>query len=123
MGCRWALIDSLTSGGRWTVFPDSPASCHSVTGRRSLTPSCLDAPIRTDLHRRASVQIPSSTRKNLRMATYLYRLGRLAARRAWAVVLIWFLLLAGIGAANSGDSLGGAFRGVVNDAKTGLRVL
>ena len=33
------------------------------------------------------------------MATFLYRLGRLAARRAWAVVLIWFLLLAGIGAA------------------------
>ena len=31
--------------------------------------------------------------------------------------------LAGIGAANSSDSLGGAFRGVVNDAKTGLRVL
>ena len=31
--------------------------------------------------------------------------------------------LAGIGAANSGDDLGGAFRGVVNDAKTGIRVL
>lgn len=33
------------------------------------------------------------------MATLLYRLGRLAARRAWAVVLIWFLLLAGVGGA------------------------
>lgn len=33
------------------------------------------------------------------MATYLYRLGRLAARRAWAFVLAWILVLAGVGGA------------------------
>ena len=33
------------------------------------------------------------------MAIYLYRLGRLAARRAWAVILTWLLLLAIAGGA------------------------
>ncbi len=33
------------------------------------------------------------------MATFLFRLGRLAARRAWVVVFIWALLLAGLGGA------------------------
>ncbi|WP_226345390.1 MMPL family transporter [Agilicoccus flavus] len=33
------------------------------------------------------------------MAVYLYRLGRLAARRAWAVVLVWILVVAAVGGA------------------------
>ena len=36
------------------------------------------------------------------MATYLYRLGRFAARRAWAVVLAWILVLGVVGGAAVG---------------------
>ena len=33
------------------------------------------------------------------MATWLYRIGEAAARRAWAVVLIWALIIAGVAGA------------------------
>lgn len=33
------------------------------------------------------------------MATWLYRIGEAAARRAWAVILIWVLIIAGVAGA------------------------
>lgn len=33
------------------------------------------------------------------MATWLYRIGEAAARRAWAVILIWVLIIAGVASA------------------------
>ncbi len=63
------------------------------------------------------------------MATYLYRLGRLAARRAWAVVLTWMLLLALAitGAATLGKPFtstmsipGTEFQQVLDDLQTSL---
>lgn len=64
-------------------------------------------------------------------ATFRKSIFRLPGRMARTSVSGQFLdlaehglgALAGIIAANSSDSLGGAFRGVVNDAKTGFRVL
>ena len=33
------------------------------------------------------------------MAKYLYRLGQFAARRAWAVVLVWVVVIGAVGGA------------------------
>jgi len=44
------------------------------------------------------------------MATLLYRLGAFAVRRRWAVLLVWLVLLAGVG----GGAL--AFKGVMTDS-------
>jgi len=33
------------------------------------------------------------------MATWLYRIGEAAARRAWAVILIWVFIIAGVASA------------------------
>src|SRR3954452_5368638 len=44
------------------------------------------------------------------MATLLYRLGAFAVRRRWAVLLIWLVLLAGVG----GGAI--AFKGVMTDS-------
>lgn len=33
------------------------------------------------------------------MATWLYRIGEAAARRAWTVILIWALIIAGVAGA------------------------
>ncbi|WP_237208721.1 MMPL family transporter [Rothia nasimurium] len=46
------------------------------------------------------------------MANFLYKLGLLAARKAWAVVLVWVLLLAGIGGSYA------AFKGTLTDQIT-----
>ncbi len=63
------------------------------------------------------------------MATYLYRLGRLAARHAWGVVLVWLLLLAlaATGAAALGKPFTGTmsipgteFQRVLDDLETSL---
>src|ERR1700712_2327469 len=44
------------------------------------------------------------------MATLLYRIGAFAGRRRWAVLLVWIVLLAGVG----GGAL--AFKGVMTDS-------
>src|ERR1700712_1990510 len=44
------------------------------------------------------------------MATLLYRLGAFAVRRRWAVLLVWLVLLAGIGGAAV------AYKGVMTDS-------
>ncbi|WP_421083369.1 MMPL family transporter [Rothia nasimurium] len=46
------------------------------------------------------------------MANFLYKLGLLAARKAWAVVLVWVLLLAGVGGSYA------AFKGTLTDQIT-----
>jgi RND superfamily putative drug exporter len=45
-----------------------------------------------------------------KMSTLLYRLGALAVRRRWLVLLVWVVLLAGVGGA------GVAFKGVMTDS-------
>src|ERR1700712_4172575 len=44
------------------------------------------------------------------MATLLYRIGAFAGRRRWAVLLVWIVLLAGVG----GGAV--AFKGVMTDS-------
>src|SRR4051812_50037932 len=44
------------------------------------------------------------------MATLLYRLGAFAVRRRWAVLLVWLVLLAGVGGAAV------AYKGVMTDS-------